>query len=584
MKRVILFLILAVSAITPTFAQTPAAPSNLFIDTALSTKNSLTIKWRDNSSNEQGFELFINGVSRMYLPANSTQYTVSGLLPNADYVFQLKAYNAGATVFSNPSNSAGGRTLKEVPSAPASLQAIQVCATSVTLFWKDSNNEEYYAIERAYGGSAWVQIYTRAANEQFFTDKNAPENTLVSYRVRAYNNGGNSMSNTITLHTKYNAAPNIPYNLEILGVDTTSITIKWYNGIEDTQCGTNKIVDTQVWISENGAPYAIHSYKGADQFFYKIEGLKKSTPYAIKLKHRGLYGESEYSLAVMDTTLGPPISPSGLAVKSGIDALGNPYNAMTWKDNSTTEDAYVVEAATDPNHLHTVAETAPNVTYFTHIPTEEGVTWYYRIHGINEFGMSGYTEVISGLVEYTKAPNAPYDLKGALSSGKPKLMWKDDSGREESFEVERSEDKGATFTKIATLARNTEMYVDSAASAGKNYVYQVRAINPIGSSAYSNTVTVDVPVATTGIADISEVLSIYPNPSVSNVKVSLTESMIKEGGVLTIIDHNNRVVSKLPLKKGIMEQELNISTLKEGIYLIVVETPSMKISKKLVKE
>lgn len=585
MQRFILFVIVAVAAITPTFAATPAAPSGLYIDTALSTKNSMTIKWQDNANNEQGFELFINGVSTLYLPANTTQYKVNGLLPNSDYTFQLKAYNGGATVFSSPSNTAGGRTLKEVSSAPGALQAIQICATSVTLFWLDSNNEEYYAIERMTNGSGWSQIDIRAAEEQYFTDKNAPENSLVSYRVKAVNNGGVATSNEISFFTKKNTVPNIPYNLSITDVDTSSITITWYNGIEDAECGTNKIVDTQVWVSEDGAPFKIVSYRGADQYIYKIDSLKKSTPYEIKLRHRGLYGESEYSLSVKDTTLGPPIAPSNLMATEGIDVLSNPYVKLNWKDNSSTEEAFVVESGKSADMLRPVAKVAPNVTFYTHVPTEEGVMWYYRVYGMNKYGNSDFSNVVSAMVDYTKAPNAPYDLRGSIKNGKPMLTWKDDSIREEMVEIERSDDKGATYSKIASVGRNETEFMDTTATAGQTYSYKVRATNPKGQSGYSNAVELTVPTAATSIAQSStEIINLYPNPTVSNVKVVLTDEMANEGGKISVVDQQNRVISQISLAKGQKEQDFSVSNLKEGVYLIVVETQSTKVSKKVVKQ
>lgn len=56
----------------------PAAPSNLTV-TAVDSHN-IRLDWRDNSSNESGFEIN-NGVVSRYSGANATRFTWGGLAP-----------------------------------------------------------------------------------------------------------------------------------------------------------------------------------------------------------------------------------------------------------------------------------------------------------------------------------------------------------------------------------------------------------------------------------------------------------------------------------------------------------------------
>jgi N-acetylneuraminic acid mutarotase len=60
------------------------------------------------------------------------------------------------------------------------------------------------------------------------------------------------------------------------------------------------------------------------------------------------------------------------------------------------------------------------------------------------------------------------------------LSWDDTATNEQSFIVQRKLETDASFTTIATLAPNTEYFVDSAVTANTTYVYRVAALNPGG--------------------------------------------------------------------------------------------------------
>lgn len=98
------------SAVTP--GQIPEAPSTLACPTV--TKNSVTLSWQDNATNEQGFYVEraaapAGSFTRVATtPANSvtppatTTYTNTGLKNNRTYYYRVQAYNAdGVTAYTN---------------------------------------------------------------------------------------------------------------------------------------------------------------------------------------------------------------------------------------------------------------------------------------------------------------------------------------------------------------------------------------------------------------------------------------------------------------------------------------------------
>jgi hypothetical protein len=82
------------------------------------------------------------------------------------------------------------------PLAPSGLTA-SVSTKKVTLAWTDnSNNESGFKIERSTDGQNFAQIATVGANATKYTNTGVTKKTAYYYRVRAYNNAGDSAYST----------------------------------------------------------------------------------------------------------------------------------------------------------------------------------------------------------------------------------------------------------------------------------------------------------------------------------------------------------------------------------------------------
>jgi V8-like Glu-specific endopeptidase len=179
----------------------PSAPASL-VATALNA-SSISLLWTDVST-ETGYKIersLSSSGGWMQISttgANSTVFTDTGLASGTTYYYRVRAFNAVGDGGYSPIASDRTSDLPSVPSAPASLVATALNASSISLLWTDVSTETGYKIERSLSSSGgWVQISTTGANSTVFTDTGLASGTTYYYRVRAFNAVGDGVYSPI---------------------------------------------------------------------------------------------------------------------------------------------------------------------------------------------------------------------------------------------------------------------------------------------------------------------------------------------------------------------------------------------------
>lgn len=128
----------------------------------------------------------------------STSFTDSPGAGNFTYMVRaVKLEQSPSGTFFNPSQGifATASITGEPATAPPAAPQLQASATShsrVDLQWNDLPNETGYKLERKQGFGAWSEIAALGPNVTTFANEDLPASTEFFYRIRAFNDAGNS--------------------------------------------------------------------------------------------------------------------------------------------------------------------------------------------------------------------------------------------------------------------------------------------------------------------------------------------------------------------------------------------------------
>lgn len=330
------------------------------------------------------------------------------------------------------------------PLAPSNLSATSLSDVRIDLAWSDnSDNEDGFAIERSTEGISWAEIGRVERDITSYSDALLNAETTYSYRVRAFNSAGYSAYSNSTSATTDPAPTSREINAggEIQGAGSVTGTYQdtWYDD------GTDQSITEQ---SSGGRKFLRYSY----------------------LEHTWTFSVPPGSVIF---NLNAWSSPSN---------DGDTFVFSYSKDGVTFTDMVTVNGGSTADwHSYSLPPGTTGTVYVRVIDTDQ-------TPGSQEFD-TVYVDRMYILVEQQAGdpPVAPTNLTAEASAyGEIDLAWNDQSADEDGFEIERSEDSGATWNPLSTVAADSQEYVDTSVAPETTYLYRVRAYNGAGYSAYSN--------------------------------------------------------------------------------------------------
>ncbi len=254
-------------------------------------------------------------------------------------------------------------------------------------------------------------------------------------------------------------------------------------------------------IARSGRPgtYSIIATLLANKTSYVDSTAVTGTNYSYRVVAFNNSGDST-SAAVGSATVLPPAAPT-LAAATFVTGKVN----VTWRDNASNEDFFMVQRAQDGGTFSLLAfaparNATGNVT-FVDSGVSENHTYQYRVAAVNAGGTSNIAS--SNFITIAAAPAVPTYLRGtfvATSATRANitLSWNDNATTETGFILERA--TNATFTSGLSrvqLAANaitlTQSNLAISGSTSNTFYYRIKAYDIDGTSVWSNTLIVFIP-------------------------------------------------------------------------------------------
>jgi hypothetical protein len=186
----------------------------------------------------------------------------------------------------------GTGTTPKFPAAPTGLTATPFNATEIDLAWTDnSTNEAGFKIERCTGSGCtnFVQIATVGANVKSYSNTGLSASTTYTYRVRAYNAGGDSDYSNIAFATTL-TPPAAPSNLKATAVSRSQINLTW-----NDNSNNEKTFAIERCRGATCTNFALIANVAANKTSYSNTGLSRNTTYRYRIRAYNDAGYSAYS-------------------------------------------------------------------------------------------------------------------------------------------------------------------------------------------------------------------------------------------------------------------------------------------------
>ncbi|HOQ39694.1 MAG TPA: fibronectin type III domain-containing protein [Fervidobacterium sp.] len=360
------------------------------------------------------------------------------------------------------------------PQKPTDLTATAVSSSEIQLEWKDNSMDETgFKIERKlHSSGSWKEIAQPSANTTTYKDTNLDSNTTYDYRIRAYNNYGDSDYSNVASATTSAAIPQAPTNLAATALSSTQIKLAWQdNSTNETGFKIERKTGSGTWTETAEA--------SANATTYTETGLDSDTTYYYRIRAYNDYGDSDYSnVASATTSVAIPQAPTNLAAT----VLSSTQIKLTWQDNSTNETGFKIERKTGSSgSWNVVKQLSFNTTEYTDEGLTPETTYCYRVVTYNDAGNSPSDEV-----QVMTLLAAPANLTAkSISYYEIELSWEDRSNIEAGYIVERQTSGTTEWEEIETLGANVTTYTDGTVTKGQTYKYRVAAYKDEGKY-YSN--------------------------------------------------------------------------------------------------
>lgn len=236
-------------------------------------------------------------------------------------------------------------------------------------------------------------------------------------------------------------------------------------------------------------------------------------------------GFSNIAAVTITQTVNAPSSLSATVLSSSRIRLN-------WNDNSNNETQFRIQRAFGNGNFQTIKNVNANITTHTDINLNVNTLYRYRVFAVNGSVVSASSNIVSART-LNAAPNAPTNFAATFNpvTIAVDFAWTENSNNETGFEIEFKLQSQTVWVplQIAIPANATTASTSVTNVLGGNtYDVRVRAVNAIGTSAWSNIDSVFLPFNPLPVAP-SNLTAIY-NSSSNTINLAWNDNSNNELG------------------------------------------------------
>ncbi|MGE5474545.1 MAG: fibronectin type III domain-containing protein [Ignavibacteriales bacterium] len=413
----------------------PDMPDIPTIQSATPTNTTITVQW-NTVSNATGYDIEADGV--IINNGTSTQYAHTGLDPDSQHTFRVRARNAsGKTSWSL---SVTKSTLPNAPDVPANIVAASEM-TSIGLAWDEVSGADSYDIQAD-------NVLISGIQSTSYSHSGLKPDTEHTYKVRAVNSGGASdWSMLITESTLPNGS-GIPTNLKASSTDT-AITISW----DEVDNATGYVIEIDGTTEES-----------VTDAVYEHTNLAQGSEHTYRVKTITDNGQSDWSELLTKTT-----QPDTSEIPLNLTADATSTSIMVYWDSVDGADGYDIEI--DGSDIESITDTT-----YEHTGLTPRTQHTYRVRSVISNEASGWSDVLTKSTLRNESI-IPQNLTASATSTSITVEWDAVNGAE-GYEIQLDDNDIETVT-------NT-VYGHIGLLPNTLHTYRVRSLNSGGSSDWSN--------------------------------------------------------------------------------------------------
>lgn len=275
------------------------------------------------------------------------------------------------------------------PCGPFLIRKGNVTESEIEISWPDeSTNESGFRIERQDNPPPeWAEIATVGADVTSFTDTGRSEGYPYIYRVRAFNDFGDSdYSIPLLIFTR----PLAPSDLAATAINERRIELSWVNHSARAE---EYLVERRVHDYDNWTLLS-RTYYGATSYI-DTNYVREDTTYTYRVLaavHDGTESLPSNEALVTTPPLSLPLAPSNLEASAPLAT----QVTLTWVNNAFNAAGFKVERRTGPaGAWGPIAAVDLTNNFYVDGTAGENTAYSYRVCAYNNAGNSGYSNEAS---------------------------------------------------------------------------------------------------------------------------------------------------------------------------------------------